>query len=330
MGLVDLQGLQPEDGENADAVDVNAQVDRIVQEINGNLDEDNITAGALTEQSLSTAVKPSTLANNVFVDHVNSGCLWTISSGLTGTMSAGNVYINGLLYTISTVASKVFTASKDTYVDVGTNGTIDYTEVANNANAPAIAADHLRLAVVITDGTAIKRIDTTARDNQGNAVRYRLPSAEETFFCARTVQADGTFDGAALETSQWDVTSTSSWTALWVLKENPYWQAPELYKAVQDVTLFVTIEVLMRKLNNASYIEASLLRDGGTSGEAPYLYLSSSNLNSWSTLSRTYEFDLDAGQDIKLQLAARVGSGTGTVSRIANYYPTAKVEVRRR
>ncbi len=66
-------------------------------------------------------------------DFVVSGLVWSISSGLIGTMTAGVAIIDGIRVTGATILSKTFTASKDTYVDIGTDGTIYYTEVANNA-----------------------------------------------------------------------------------------------------------------------------------------------------------------------------------------------------
>lgn len=93
-----------------------------------------------------------------YVDSVVSGLEVTATTGLNADISGGDVYITQAGYTITAVTGHAFTASQDTYVDVGNDGTIDYNAVANGAGAPALAADHIRLAKVVTDGTTITGI----------------------------------------------------------------------------------------------------------------------------------------------------------------------------
>ena len=100
-------------------------------------------------------------------DFVASGGVWTadsVGSTLLGSMTAIVVYIGGVRVAVSAVTAKAFTASKDTYVDVGSDGVIDYNEAANNAASLALAADHIRIGIVITDGTSINDVDDI---NQG-------------------------------------------------------------------------------------------------------------------------------------------------------------------
>lgn len=106
-------------------------------------------------------------------DFVASGCIWTLVSGLNGTMTAGVVYVhdvNGdmIRLPLSLITSKAFTASKDTYVDVGYDGVIDYNEVANNATSPTLASNHIRLAKIVTNGSTITSVDQFGVDSQNN------------------------------------------------------------------------------------------------------------------------------------------------------------------
>lgn len=93
-----------------------------------------------------------------YADSVVSGLVVTQDTGLDGDITGGDVYITQAKYTISPVTGHTFTASVDTYVDVGDDTVITYTEVANGAGAPALAADAIRLAKVVTDGTGITGI----------------------------------------------------------------------------------------------------------------------------------------------------------------------------
>lgn len=93
-----------------------------------------------------------------YADSTESGLIVTQDTGLNGDISAGVVYINQTQYSIDAVTGHTFTVSVDTYVDVGNDGTIDYNEVVIDNPAPALAANHIRLAMVRTDGSAITAI----------------------------------------------------------------------------------------------------------------------------------------------------------------------------
>lgn len=116
--------------------------------------EMNLTAEDLTA-ALAVPNDIITRFDETIGDHVASGCIWTDDTGLNADMSAGVVYINGIRLEVDAVSDHTFTASRDTYIDIGDNGTLDYNEESNGAAAPAIAASHLRLAKVITDGSDI-------------------------------------------------------------------------------------------------------------------------------------------------------------------------------
>jgi hypothetical protein len=115
-------------------------------------------------------------------DYIKSGGVWSLVSGLNGGMTAVTAYQAGYRATLAAVASRAFTASKDTYVDLLRGGTIYaptytlvYTEVANNATSPVLAANSIRLAVVITSGSAITSIISTGMDALGNRIGPKAP-----------------------------------------------------------------------------------------------------------------------------------------------------------
>lgn len=112
-------------------------------------------------------------------DLVVSGGLWALVSGLNGSMTVLAAYIDGYKNTVAAVATRAFTLSKDTYVDVlrntGTNVfTLVYTEVANGAASPALAANSIRLALVVTSGAAITSVRQSGWDTLGNPISNTL------------------------------------------------------------------------------------------------------------------------------------------------------------
>lgn len=124
--------------------------------------EMNVTAEDLTD-ALNVPNDIETRFNEVISDHVASGLVVTDDTGLTADISAGVAYINGIRLNVAADLNHAFTASKDTYVDLGDNGVLDFNEVSNGATAPTLEANHLRLARVITNAT-----DTTSILNYQN------------------------------------------------------------------------------------------------------------------------------------------------------------------
>lgn len=119
------------------------------------------------------------MAEQMF-DFVASGMVISgdaYASTRNASMSAGVVYINGRRISISAVVARSYTASRDTYVDVLDNqdgtGTLVYTEVTNNNASPALAANSLRIGVVVTGAS---NIAAAASINQGQLDRV-LPIA---------------------------------------------------------------------------------------------------------------------------------------------------------
>lgn len=103
----------------------------------------------------------ATIRNDSGFDFIVSGGVWSgdsYGSTRNGSMTALVCYQNGQRGTISAVTAHSFTASKDTYVDIlNTSGTftIVYTAVNNNVASPALAANSIRLAIIVTGASNI-------------------------------------------------------------------------------------------------------------------------------------------------------------------------------
>ena len=128
-------------------------------------------------QHRSTSIE--TIRNETQFDYVASGGVWSgdsYGSTRNASMTALTCYINGRRGTISAVTARTFTASKDTYVDVlNSSGTFSlvYTEVANNAASPSLAANSIRLGIIIT---GVSNIANAGSVNQGQETKV-LPIA---------------------------------------------------------------------------------------------------------------------------------------------------------
>lgn len=129
----------------------------------GTIKNDAIT----TKDQFVDALDPVLRDSETVFDHVASGCVITgdaYGSTRAASMTSGVVYIGGVRVPVSAVTARVYTASKDTYVDVGVDGVVDYTEVANNAASPALDANHIRIGIVITGASNIANVGAI---NQG-------------------------------------------------------------------------------------------------------------------------------------------------------------------
>ena len=120
-----------------------------------------------------------TIRSETEFDYVASGGVWSgdaYASTRNASMTAVTCYINGRRGTISAVTARSFTASKDTYVDIlNSSGTFSlvYTEVTNNAASPALAANSIRLAIIVTGASNIAAAGSV---NQGEETKV-LPIA---------------------------------------------------------------------------------------------------------------------------------------------------------
>lgn len=160
------------------ASDHNTQGALLAAVLNGGLDNGNINASAAIATSkladdagiTPTKLDPTVLSSFVF-DFVASGCVWSgdsYGSTRNASMTSGVVYIGGKRVTVNAVSARSFTASKDTYIDIDNTGTLTYTEVTNNAASPALAANSIRLGIVVTGASNIANAGSV---NQGEETK---------------------------------------------------------------------------------------------------------------------------------------------------------------
>lgn len=149
---------------------------------------------ALASGELST----DPLRTELFYDYVASGMVWSgdsYASTRNASMTAGVMYINGRRLTASLVTSRSFTASKDTYIDASDNGDgtvlLTYTEVANNAASPSLAANSVRIGIIVTGASNIAAAGSV---NQGqedkvlpiaSSVAYSVSDSLGNLICPR-------------------------------------------------------------------------------------------------------------------------------------------------
>lgn len=183
------------------------------------------TTGTFTGDITEKGATLATMRDELGYDYVASGGIWSgdaYGSTRNASMTALVCYINGQRGTISAVTARSFTASKDTYIDVlNSSGTFSlvYTEVTNNAASPALAANSLRLGIVVTGASNIasaasinqgqpdKTVPTTTNkgkaglDSLGNKIRSLSPVDNGITFTAFTsLGSNGTSytDGASI------------------------------------------------------------------------------------------------------------------------------------
>lgn len=120
---------------------------------------------------------PVTHEDEGHFDYVASGGVWSGDSYGTNrnaSMTAMIIYINGRRISISAVTARTFTASKDTYIDVLDNadgtGTLVYTEVTNNAASPALAANSVRIAIIVTGASTIANAGSVNQGQEDKAL----------------------------------------------------------------------------------------------------------------------------------------------------------------
>lgn len=128
------------------------------------------------------SVSVETIKNESGGNYVASGCVWSgdaYGSTRLGSMTSGVVYINGKRIAVSAVTGRTFTASRDTYIDVDNTGAITYSEVTNNnTSSPSLAANSIRLGIVVTGASSIaSKLSVNQGQWGGNTNAVRLPGS---------------------------------------------------------------------------------------------------------------------------------------------------------
>lgn len=160
MALIVPNPNVPTNGQALDATPLLANLNAVYQAVQS-FDGSQIVAGSVVAAAMNAAINPNTLFLETTLPFVSAGCVWTSSSSSppVGTMTSGVVYINGKRVPVNTVASHTFTASKDTYIDIDVNGNITYIEASNNGTSPALTANSIRVAIIVTNATAITTVN---------------------------------------------------------------------------------------------------------------------------------------------------------------------------
>lgn len=188
--------------EEINASDINNPVNQIAAVVNGNLDDTNISSlsgtkissGTIPSAAMATAANPETRFSETGFDFVASGCVWSgdsYGSTRAASMTSGVVYIGGKRVTVSAVTARSFTASKDTYIDVDNTGTLTYTEVANNAASPTLAASSIRLGIIVTGASNIANVGSVNQGQQdkvlpiASSVAYSVTDSLGNLICPR-------------------------------------------------------------------------------------------------------------------------------------------------
>lgn len=146
----------------------------------------------------SGATSPITRDNESQFAFVASGLVWSgdsYGSNRNASMTAGVCYINGRRISINAVTARTFTASKDTYIDILDNGdgtgTLVYTEATNNAASPSLAANSIRIGIIVTGATTIANSGSV---NQGqvsavlpiaSSIAYSVTDSLGNLICSR-------------------------------------------------------------------------------------------------------------------------------------------------
>lgn len=152
MPLVVPNPTVPTNGQALDATPLLANLQAVYQAIQS-FDASQVAAGTLTASAFNAAINPNTRANEMTFPFISAGCNWSIVSGLNATMTSGTIYVNGIRVTVNSVASNPFLVNTDNYIDIDVNGNVTYQSVANNAASPAITANAIRVAIIVTGGS---------------------------------------------------------------------------------------------------------------------------------------------------------------------------------
>lgn len=157
----------------------------------------SITNGNIADKRARTGLATASLSAIIF-DHVSSGCVWSgdsYGSTRAASMTAGTVYIGGVSLVVAAVTARTFTASKDTYIDLSDNGdgtaAITYTEVTNNAASPALAANSIRIGIIVTGASTIANAGSVNQGQESSvlpiasSVAYSVTDSLGNRICSR-------------------------------------------------------------------------------------------------------------------------------------------------
>lgn len=120
-------------------------------------DGENIQADSITIAAFDDNSNIVTRWDESFNNYVYTGLLPLTSASLISITTTGTAYVEGTRVN-KDATSHTYTASKDTYVDLSNTGTFTYQEVTNGAAEPLTTTNSIRLAKVVTSGTAVTSV----------------------------------------------------------------------------------------------------------------------------------------------------------------------------
>lgn len=152
--------------------------------INGGLADDNVSADGILEVDMGDDANTQLFIGQLFARGFNTSLTVSQVSGLNYQTSAGVAYVYDstskkvVRINKGSATAGTATVSRDTYIDIGSDGVIDATEVGNNASPPTLAASHLRLAKIVTNGSTITSVTSLAKTVYIPVISHKLVGLE--------------------------------------------------------------------------------------------------------------------------------------------------------
>jgi hypothetical protein len=232
---------QPASNSALASAPVLANITAIAQAIQA-FDGSQINAGSVSASVFATSINPNTILHDTIASFVQSGCVWSATSGLMATMTGGTIYTgtSSAFYRVivNGIGSHTFAASSDTYIDIDYNGNVYYVAVANGATTGmTLTANSVRVAKVVTGTTTVGSVVQTGTDPLGNYI-YNLWTIPVGGVTAAALSTSAITLGYAQITSNFSTTSTT-------------------YVQVTGLTTTVTIPAGNRHIKITAYCGAS-------------------------------------------------------------------------
>lgn len=119
-----------------------------------------------------------TPAGVAFVSNLTGSSLVQPAGHFTGRVA----YANGIRVGATDGPARTYTASRDTYWDLDSDGTYYATEVANGDPVPAVAVGRVRVALAVSDGTSVTSVSAfPVETHKRLAGRFTVASTGLTF-----------------------------------------------------------------------------------------------------------------------------------------------------
>lgn len=212
----------PTNGQLGDATPILQNETAIAQAI-ASFDGSQIQAKSVQSAALADNINPQIRGAETLANFVFTGCIWSLVSGFSGTMTGGTIYVNGFRVIVSGVGANTFNASNDTYVDIDNLGNVTYQAVSNGANSPTLTVNSIRIAKIVTSGSTITSVVQSGIDTNNvpiyptglvAAARVTFDGCKVWRSSAQVIASGGitavTFDSEDYDTSNYHSTSSNT------------------------------------------------------------------------------------------------------------------------